>query len=136
METGRYCLDPIDQSRVFKFICFLKNYFNSQIDIAETCGQMRIINSLRFEFLSRSLTLTEFEFLKYEYKEVFLTILLRYNMHFAADNIFGDSQSKSRIFLDWAKCKIEKNGETMAFEEIRDKFEKMGSKDKNAKVFT
>ena len=57
-------------------------------------------------------------------------------MHFAADNIFGDSQSKLRIFLDWSKCKIEKNNETMAFEEIRDKFEKMSAKDKNAKVFT
>lgn len=41
--------------------------------------------------MSRTLTLDEFEYLKYEAKERFLTILLRYKMHFIADTIFKDS---------------------------------------------
>lgn len=85
LEAGKYCLDPIDQVKVFKFLSFAKNYYTSRLDIAEVCGQLRIINNLKFEFLNRSLTLPQFDFLKYDYKNVFLTVLLRYNMHFAAD---------------------------------------------------
>lgn len=83
---------------------------------------MRIINNLKFQFLNRTLTLNEFQYLKYEAKDRFLTILLRYNMHFVGDTIFGDSESKYRIFLHWSKCKIEKSNEAIAFEEIKQKF--------------
>ncbi len=41
-------------------------------------------------------------------KEKFIDILLRYNMHYELDLIFGDSYAKGKIFYHWAKCKIEK----------------------------
>jgi hypothetical protein len=39
-------------------------------------------------------------------RDKFIDILLRYNMHYELDLIFGDSQSKAQIFYHWAKCKI------------------------------
>lgn len=57
-------------------------------------------------------------------------------MHFIADTIFGDSDSKYRIFLHWAKCKIEKNSDAIAFEQIKQKFETTNKKLKSTKVFT
>lgn len=118
----RYCIDPVDQVKMLKFIFFVKNLYTCPIDIYELCYQMRIVNNLKFEFLSRTLTINEFDYLKYEAKDRFLTILLRYRMHFIGDTIFKDSESKYKIFLHWAKCKIEKNNETIAFEEIKQKF--------------
>ena len=48
LAAGRYCLDPVDQSKLFKFLCFVKNYYTSQMDISVTCGQLRVINNLKF----------------------------------------------------------------------------------------
>ena len=57
-------------------------------------------------------------------------------MHYIADLIFKSTNDWLKIFLHWSKCKIEKNNDTVAFEEIKDKFESLESKNKNAKVFT
>ena len=57
-------------------------------------------------------------------------------MHYIGDLIFKDSESKYKIFLHWAKCKIEKNSEAMSFEEIKQKFESIPKKNRNSKVFT
>lgn len=106
IQVVRFCIDPVDQVKMLKFICFVKNLYCSSIDIYDLCSEMRVLNNLKFEFLNRVLTIDEFEFLKYEAKDKFLTILLRYNMHFIADTIFGDSESKYQIYLHWSKCKI------------------------------
>lgn len=57
-------------------------------------------------------------------------------MHFIGDIIFKDSESKYKIFLHWAKCKIEKNSQAISFEEIKQKFENMPKKTRDSKVFT
>lgn len=44
--------------------------------------------------------------MKYEMKDRFIDILLRYNMHYELDLMFGDSESKAKLFYHWAKCKI------------------------------
>lgn len=54
-----------------------------------------------------------------------MLLLLRYNMHFVADMIYEDSKSKERIFEHWARCKIEKETESTALEEIRNRYQKM-----------
>ena len=58
--------------------------------------------------MKRFLTIEQFHFLKYEMKDKFIDIMLRYNMHYELDLIFGDSEAKARTFYHWAKCKIEK----------------------------
>lgn len=63
-------------------------------------------------------------------------ILLRYNMHFMADLIFGDSASKEEILMHWAKCKIEKHSENVAFDDIYHKFTMMEKKIRGKKIFT
>lgn len=59
--------------------------------------------------MNRTLTLQQFRHLKYEEKDRFMTILLRYNMHYQANLIFKSTSDWLRIFLHWSKCKIEKN---------------------------
>lgn len=46
-------------------------------------------------------------------------------MHFVADMIYEDSKSKERIFSHWARCKIEKETESTALEEIRARYQQM-----------
>lgn len=60
------------------------------------------------------LTLTQFRNLKYEEHKTLVILLLRYNMHFIADVVISDSEGKEKIFLHWAKCKIEKETESNA----------------------
>jgi len=55
--------------------------------------------------MNRWLTLQEYRNIKS--KDRFLKILLRNNMHFVADMMYGDSKSKKKIFDHWARCKIE-----------------------------
>lgn len=76
---------------MLKFIFFVKNLYTCPISLFELCEEMRIVNNLKFEFLNRTLTIDEFEHLKFEAKDSFLTILLRYKMHFIGDTIFKDS---------------------------------------------
>ncbi len=44
-------------------------------------------------------------------------------MHMVANEIFKDSASKMRIMYHWSKCKIEKETETVALEQIFFQFE-------------
>ncbi len=46
-------------------------------------------------------------------------------MHYVADLIFQDSQSKKKIFMHWAKCKIEKESPLNAIEQIKTKYQEM-----------
>ena len=46
-------------------------------------------------------------------------------MHYVADLIFDDSQSKKRIFLHWAKCKIEKETSSSAIQAIQSRYASM-----------
>ncbi len=46
-------------------------------------------------------------------------------MHYVADLIFEDSDSKKAIFLHWAKCKIEKETPLNALDQIKQRYNDM-----------
>jgi hypothetical protein len=66
----------------------------------------------------------------------FLLLLLRYSMHFVADMIYEDSKSKEKIFSHWARCKIEKETESGALEEIKSRYQQMKVAIGSTYVFT
>lgn len=57
-------------------------------------------------------------------------------MHFVADMIYEDSKSKERIFGHWARCKIEKETEAGALEEIKNRYQQMKVAIGSTYVFT
>ena len=63
-------------------------------------------------------------------------MLLRSNMHYVADLIFDDSQSKKKIFMHWAKCKVEKETTSSAVQQIQLKYSVMRRDLHNKFVFT
>jgi hypothetical protein len=102
-------------------------------DIKELVARLRVVNGLKYEHMSRWLWLKEFEDLR---SERFLTMLLRRNMHYVADLIFGDSLSKKKIFVHWAKCKIEKETPLVAVQQIQLRYADMKRDLQSKFVFT
>lgn len=38
IQVVRFCIDPVDQVKMLKFICFVKNLYCSSIDIYDLCS--------------------------------------------------------------------------------------------------
>jgi hypothetical protein len=109
-----------------RFASFLLSYFGFAKrcrTMARLAKELRVVNNLRHEGMNRWVTYQEFRALKAS--DHFLLLLLRYNLHFVADMIYEESAAKQRIFAHWARCKIEKETEGAALEEIKGKYKEM-----------
>lgn len=105
--------------RILKFGIFVKTYFCLSVNLKELCDQLRIINNLRCEYLNRCLTLQEFQHLQEHDRDRLVNVLLRYNLHYLGDIVGGGE----KVYVHWAKCKIEKENEEIALKEILEKFQ-------------
>ena len=133
LEGAARSLDAGMQLRVLRLAQWVQTVSGEQRDFRELAGRLRVVNGLRYEHLSRWLSLKEFEQLK---TDRFLAMLLRSNMHYVADLIFEDSASKRKIFLHWGKCKIEKEQPLAAVQQIQLRYADMKRDLRSKFVFT